>query len=204
MRFQNPYRFEIADAQNPLDFPSRWCALDVETGGLDPTKNALLQLAAHIPGEGTRSFFIRNSPGLVEQSALEINRLKLDEVRTSGLSIEDARTLFLRWTRGRAIVGQNIAFDLGFIASRLFNISPRDDALELFRAFKIFDTHRVFRQLHPKEEASKADLASIATFYGLEFDRSARHDAAFDAVLTALVFQKELAEIVEERMKNGL
>lgn len=197
MRFQNPYHFEIADAQNPHDFPSRWCALDVETGGLDPTKNALLQIAVHIPGEGTRSFFIRNSAGLVEQSALEINHLDLEEVRTSGLTVEDVRTLFLLWTRGRAIVGQNVAFDLGFIASRLFNISPRDDSLELFGAFKIFDTHRVFRQLHSKEEAPKADLASIATFYGLEFDREACHDAAFDAVLTALVFQKELAEIVD-------
>lgn len=203
MRFQNPYRFEIVDAQNPLDFPSRWCAIDVETGGLDPTKNALLQIAVHAPGEGTRSFFVRNSPGLVEQSALEINRLDLDEVRNSGLTIEDARTLFLRWTQGRAIVGQNIAFDLGFIASRLFNISPRDDALELFGAFKIFDTNRVFRQLHPKEEAPKADLASIATFYGLEFDRSACHDAAFDAVLTALVFQKELAEIVDRNAERS-
>lgn len=191
---QNPYTFSLGTPPSNLD-PSSWCVVDVETGGLDPTKNSLLQIAFFQPDVGCNSFLVRDSAGLSERSALEVNGLSIDEVREHGIDLESARRRFLKWTAGRAIVGQNIAFDLGFIASRLFELPPGSPACQLLGRCGIYDTLKIFRRLHDEHEVPRARLIDIATHYGFECDPAQCHDAGYDALLTALVFKRELEEL---------
>ena len=191
---KNPYTFSFGMPPSDLE-PSSWCVVDVETGGLDPTKNSLLQVAIFTPDIGACSFLVRDSAGLTERSALEVNGLSIDEVREHGLDLESARRRFLKWTAGRAIVGQNVAFDLGFIASRLFELSPSSPACQLFGWRGIYDTLKIFRRLHDESEVPRARLIDIATHYGFEVEPAQCHDAAYDALLTSLIFKRELEEL---------
>lgn len=174
--------------------PRRWVALDCETGGLEPTEHALLSIAFCGPYCAPCQMFCCDSAGEVTPAALEINRLDLDMVRTNGLPRHRLRGWFLDITRDCVIVGHNVLFDLAFIASRLFDLKPGDAALQLLPLHRLFDTYYAFRHLHPKSEAPFADLASVASFYGVEFEFDDLHSAIGDARITAAIFQKMIKE----------
>lgn len=191
MSFQNPYKFSFS---LPLRRPAEFVCVDTETGGIDPAKHALLQLGFAGSHCDPASIYITDSDGTNEAGALLLNRIEPALVAKKGVSREKAREIFTAFVCGRAIVGHNLAFDLGFICSRLFDLGPYDAGVHLFDAMRLFDTYRIFRALHPKSEAPSAKLADVARFYHLEVECECCHDAMFDAELTCKIFLAELDE----------
>ena len=191
--FENPYRFGI---ETPMDDPGPWIAIDTETGGLDPEKHALLSMA-WITSDGERdAFLLADCPGVWSREAQAVNGITRREVKEQGIPISEARQRFEAAIKGRAIVGQNVAFDLSFIASRLFDLPPNSAKLKkLFGSIPIHDTWKLFREMHDEDDWPSAKLAAIADFYEIEYEADELHGAAADVELTAKIFEAELEDL---------
>lgn len=189
---KNPYQFQIRSIPHrPFD----WVVVDVETGGLDPTRHRLLSIGLWSIHRQD-SFLVRDSDGSCEPQAMAINRISLDDVSTNGINRDEARQRFLDAIRGRAIVGHNVSFDLAFIASRLFGLGPYDPALRLFDGFNVYDTQRQFREQHPE---APSRLASVAEFYQIMINDDHLHRCEYDAELCGRVFEQEMLEVKDDR-----
>lgn len=165
-----------------------WIAIDTETGGLDPMQHALLTVAAWSP-DVSETWMMRPD-GRIESEALRINGLDPSQCAQEGLSRKEAAARLLQLIRGKAIVGQNICFDMSFIARRIFGIKPEDEAARLLGALRLIDTHDIFLSLHPGEPCH---LCEIAAYYGIKGEGF--HTAIYDAEVTGRVYMAMLKEL---------
>lgn len=93
-------------------------SLDVETGGLNPKKCALLSIGA-VSDAGEFYVEIRPTKRLeASEEALEINSLDLESLRKNGIPEAKALKMFFEFAElsgDVTILGQNPTFDAGFI-----------------------------------------------------------------------------------------
>lgn len=169
--------------------PDEWIAIDTETGGLDATKHALLSVAVWSPSY--HDTWLTKPFGVVEPEALKINGLSTKTCSAEGLQAGECGERLLRAIAHKAIIGQNIGFDLGFIAHRVFGFAPDDAGMHLFKAWRLIDTCDMFRKLHPDEPRH---LHEIAAFYGIEVPGE-YHNALYDAEVTGRVFLAMASEM---------
>lgn len=175
-RLESIYPIEVTEDLSLVD---KWCAIDVETGGLDCMRHALLSVAVFIPGEGTETIYIRPE-GEVTAEALAINHIDLQDC-AHGCSRDWAGTWFARKVCGRAIVGHSVVFDLGFILWRLYRLPPSPESAALMGCMRVVDTYRLAKSAWPD---AKHDLATSAQQAGLDIVAPSRlHTAGYDAEL---------------------
>lgn len=101
--------------------------LDTETSGLDSDKNCILQLGIIITDdsfdelERYSTLVVPFAGAIIEDKALEINKLKIEECK-KGKSEVDALTELNKIIHKHdpIIVGYNLDFDLKFIKSAMF------------------------------------------------------------------------------------
>jgi ribonuclease T len=174
-------------------------AVDVETGGFDPKRHALLEIAAsiiHMNDNGllvpapTLSCHVLPFVGSeLDPRALAFNGIDPYHPFRYAVSEKDALTRILTPIRkavksmgcNRAIlVGHNAAFDLGFIEAAVartgFKRSP-------FHTFSVFDTVSLAGLAY-----GQTVLAHAARMAGLAWEDSEAHTATYDAEQTAKLF----------------
>lgn len=99
---------------------------DTETGGLDPSRNALLTVGLVVWEDGeigdTVEFRLYADPLQCEAKALEVNRIDLAQHNAEALRPDKAAGEILRWCRARwrgpdriRLGGHNTPFDVGFL-----------------------------------------------------------------------------------------
>ena len=98
--------------------------LDVETGGLDPEADALLEVCMRKESGEELQFYIDPPVGvLINPEAIEVNKIDLNKLKQEGKLIDEnyACTLIYDFLAGEKyiFIGYNIDFDLQFI-KRLF------------------------------------------------------------------------------------
>jgi len=186
--------------------------IDVETGGFNTKKDALLEVAAvtlkmndngmvsidkqickHIvPFEGSN----------MEPASMEVNgidpynpfRMAEDEKESLAEIFRVIRTAMKESGCKRAVmVGHNTAMDLGFInaAAERCNLTRNP-----FHPFSTFDTVSLSALAYGQTVLSRAVQAA-----GIEWDNDSAHSAAYDAFKTAELFCKI---INQWRKSNGL
>lgn len=185
------YQFKLETDFSHL--PSDFVVIDTETGGLDATKHALLSVAMWSPS-GPADIFLMKPFGKVEPDAIKINKLDVAKCAKEGLSCGQAAERIMHFIGRRPVVGQNIAFDMSFLASRVFGIKAGSPAVRLFDSIRLYDTHNIFRSMHT--EPSR--LFELAAFYGVDIGDS-YHDALFDAEVTGRVYLQMREEIATRR-----
>ncbi|MCF6807411.1 ribonuclease T [Thiotrichales bacterium 19S9-12] len=173
--------------------------IDVETGGLDPDKHALLELCIifiqlddqfkYRPSE-TLHFNIKQHPKTeVTEEALNINGIKpghpfraeVDELQALQETFKMIRKQLKKHQCSRAIlVGHNAFFDLSFIQkTALRNQIKRNP----FHSFSTIDTVSLSALLYGETVLSKAlEKANIS------FDEDRAHSALYDTEKTAELF----------------
>ncbi|MCF6767733.1 ribonuclease T [Thiotrichales bacterium 19S11-10] len=173
--------------------------IDVETGGLDPDKHALLELCIifiqlddqfkYRPSE-TLHFNIKQHPKTeVTEEALNINGIKpghpfraeVDELQALQETFKMIRKQLKKHQCSRAIlVGHNAFFDLSFIQkAALRNQIKRNP----FHSFSTIDTVSLSALLYGETVLSKAlEKANIL------FDEDRAHSALYDTEKTAELF----------------
>lgn len=173
--------------------------VDVETGGFDAERDALLEVAAVTIGMDADgilyphpavSTHVEPFPGAnIDPRALEITGIDPDSPLRGALDERAALDHIFHAVRAavrgnecqRAIlVGHNAAFDLGFLNAAVRRVGHKRNP---FHPFSCFDTATLSGLLYGQTVLSKAVLAA-----GYAFDSREAHSAVYDAERTALLF----------------
>jgi ribonuclease T len=173
--------------------------VDVETGGFDAEKDALLEIAAVVidmddaglvhPGKLVAAH-VKPFPGAnIDPKALEITgidpdhpfRMALDEREALGKVFQVVRKAVRDYDCQRAIlVGHNAAFDLGFLNAAVRRSGHKRNP---FHPFSCFDTVSLAGLAYGQTVLSRAVEAA-----GMSWDGREAHSAIYDAERTAVLF----------------
>ncbi|QJQ94258.1 MULTISPECIES: ribonuclease T [Halomonadaceae] len=175
--------------------------VDIETGGFDAQRDAILEIAAvtlsmdpegNLLPDATYAFHIEPFEGAnVEQSALDFTGIKLNDPLRKRVALSEAEALgeIFRPIRkaikanqcSRAIlVGHNAAFDHGFLNAAVNRCGVKRNP---FHPFSSFDTATLSGLVYGQTVLARACRAA-----GIEFDNSSAHSARYDTERTAELF----------------
>jgi len=173
--------------------------VDVETGGLIPKTDALLDIASvllRLDDDGwlrlgeTHRFHVLPFPNAnIEPAALEVNRIDPNHPLRPAIPERDALQRVFREVRQelhntgctRAIlVGHNAHFDLSFLNEAITRAGIKRNP---FHPFSVFDTATLGGVAF-----GQTVLARAADAAGIDWDADAAHSAAYDAEQTAELF----------------
>lgn len=173
--------------------------VDVETGGFDPQRHPLLEIAAIIirmspegrlePSAPLASHVLPFVGAEIDPSALAFNRIDPDHPFRDAVSEMDALSHILTPIRNavasagcnRAIlVGHNAHFDLSFVKAAVERTGFKRNP---FHAFSVFDTVTLAGLMFGQTVLARASQAA-----GLGWQSSAAHSAIYDAEQTARLF----------------
>lgn len=173
--------------------------VDVETGGFDDERDALLEIAAVIVGmdgdgvvspEPVVSTHVEAFPGAnIDPKALEVNGIDPDQPLRGALPEREALDLIFKPVRAaikangcqRAIlVGHNASFDLGFLNAAVRRTAHKRNP---FHPFSSFDTATLGGLAYGQTVLSRAVQAA-----GFEWSAEQAHSAVYDAERTAALF----------------
>ncbi|WP_322786018.1 ribonuclease T [Arenimonas composti] len=173
--------------------------VDVETGGFDCNRHALLEIAAqpieldddgyYRPGELV-STHVEPFPGAeIDPRSLEVTGIRLDSALRGAVDERTAldrvfvpvRAAAKRHGCQRAIlVGHNASFDLGFLNAAVTRVGHKRNP---FHPFSTFDTVTLAGMAYGQTVLSRAVQAA-----GISWDGGQAHSAVYDTERTALLF----------------
>lgn len=173
--------------------------VDVETGGFDCERHALLEIAAIPiemdddgdvrPGEIATSHVVPFPGALVDPKALEITRIDIDHPFRDAVEERAALDRIFKPVREavrrngcqRAIlVGHNANFDLSFLNAAIRRTQHKRNP---FHPFSCFDTVTLAGLAYGQTVLSRALQAA-----GLAWDSNEAHSAVYDTERTAELF----------------
>jgi ribonuclease T len=173
--------------------------VDVETGGFDPQRHALLEIAAVVirmdadgwlkPAPVLASHVLPFIGAEMDPRALAFNKIDPDHPFRDAVSERDALNRILTPIRkavttqgcNRAIlVGHNAHFDLGFVKAAVERSNYKRNP---FHAFSVFDTVSLAGLAFGQTVLAKAVQAA-----GLQWNDDEAHSAIYDAQKTAQLF----------------
>lgn len=173
--------------------------VDVETGGFNKDRDALLEVAAVILGVDEQGQFVRRETvfaqvqpfpgGNMDKASMEVNGIKVDNPLRMAIPEKEALEKLFRPIRNavsengctRAIlVGHNAHFDLGFINAAVDRTQVKRNP---FHPFSVFDTATLAGAVLGQTVLAKALMAA-----GLGHQASEAHSAIYDAEKTADLF----------------
>ncbi len=169
---------------------AHFITLDIETTGLDPHNDEIIEIAAirTVNGEVTEEFSEFVKPTRPVPNFIKILTNITDEQLASGLSCDIALKRLQAFLGDAQVVCHNSPFDIGFINAHLEKIgqsklhNPNRDTLELARIYLPFlRDHK---------------LGTVCEFFGIENESA--HRAIHDARATAQVFDKLVRLILDE------
>ncbi len=175
--------------------------VDVETGGFDWNRHALLEIAAvpieidanglFVPGE-TASVHLHPAPGMeIDPKSLEVTGIVLDHPFRFAKQEREAldhvfapvRAAVKRNGCQRAIlVGHNAHFDLNFLNAAVNRVGHKRNP---FHPFSVFDTVTLAGLAYGQTVLARAMQAA-----GFEWNSDDAHSAVYDAEQTARLFCK--------------
>ena len=181
---------KLKNGKNLLSFPDNYVVLDIETTGLNPKFNEIIELSAlkvengHIVEEfnqlvkpkGAISPFITNLTGINKEMLAEAPNIK------------EAIIKFNDFCSDSVVLGHNISFDLKFINTTLLkyhNITFDNDYI---------DSLRIARILLPS--LSNKKLGTIAGYFN--FDTNGMHRGLKDCKVTYMCFCKFKEMVIEK------
>lgn len=188
--------------------------VDVETGGFNSHRDALLEIAAVILGmdedgrvirEKTVSTHVAPFPGAnIDPRALEITGIDVDHPFRAALEERKAlqhvftpirRALRSTGCQRAILVGHNAAFDLSFVNAAVRRTSFKRNP---FHLFSCFDTVTLAGLAYGQTVLSRAVEAS-----GASWDASQAHSAVYDAEQTADLFCNIVNRWHELALRDG-
>ena len=192
--------------------------VDVETGGFNPAKDALLEIAAVLldmtaAGELRRAETYRYhvtpfAGSNIEPAALAVNGIDPHHPLRPAIDERDALQRIFREVRravrengcSRAVlVGHNAFFDLGFLNAAVMRADVKRNP---FHPFSSFDTATLAGVAY-----GQTVLARAVQSAGFAWDASSAHSAAYDAERTADLFCRicnDFRPIYERALAAGL
>lgn len=175
--------------------------VDVETGGFDWNKHALLEIAAvpidldqqgqYICGPTASAHVVPAEGTLIDPKSLEVTGIRLDHPFRLAKQERDAlehvfipvREALKKHNCQRAIlVGHNAHFDLNFVNAAVARSGHKRNP---FHPFSVFDTVSLAGVAYGQTVLARAVQAA-----GMQWDSEAAHSAVYDTEMTAQLFCK--------------
>ena len=166
--------------------------IDVESGGLSPEHDAVLQVALVASGGRSLSVDVCDEYGVCHDEAMGINKIdraahmrSADNLRTAAYKIDSwLRAINADLPEGEQIVigGHNTGFDIAMIR-RIYAITGSAFPVSWYRSI---DTQTLLFQLRLKGEIPPTvqGLNNALAHFGITHPGEARHTALGDAVAT--------------------
>lgn len=165
-------------------FQNTFVALDVETTGLSPIINELIEVSA-IKYEGAKkvdTFSTLIKPKeRIPKKITEITGITNEMVESSPF-VEQVMPKLIQFVSYHTIVAHNAAFDMSFLQK--FSGGK-------FKNNEVVDTVELSRQMHPNLQNHK--LGTVAKYLGITEDGF--HRAEFDCECCARIYMKYLGVI---------
>lgn len=160
---------------------TRLIVLDLETSGLNPSKDTVIAIGA-VAISGSAIRFDDQFDLILRRPELDITETVLihgigPEALTSGHETEDALLHLLEWMDGDPVLAYHSAFDQKFLEKAL------KQTLGYTRSHTWLDVAELLPALFPDASTGGRGLDNWADHFALEV--SARHHAAADALVTA-------------------
>ena len=173
--------------------------VDVETGGFDWNRHALLEIAVQpieldadgrlVPGEIASSHVVPAAGTLIDPKSLEVTGIDIDhpsrDAKPERQALEavfaPVREAVKRHGCQRAIlVGHNAHFDLNFLNAAVGRVQHKRNP---FHPFSVFDTVTMAGLAYGQTVLARAMIAA-----GFHWDPSEAHSAVYDTEQTAKLF----------------
>lgn len=181
-------------------------AIDIESSGYDPKKNALLEIAAipiinGVKGEPFVSYVRPHKDAVIEPKALEINKLTYDQIWTFPEPTEVIKS-FLSWIDSKEtmfnLLGHNVQFDRRFLYSFFCRYGGHGDFITRFRPNDICTEDMARVALKHKPNAPKSvSLGNLCKYFDIKLDNA--HSALPDIEATYELYQILKAAIPDVR-----
>ena len=201
MRLQTLFRRESAVRLEARLEELRYVVFDTEFTSLDQKTNRLLSLGAVVM-EGPKirvgeQFYCVVNPRVdVPGQSVVVHRLRAEDIEKAE-SPQAVLERFLEFSRGAALVGHFVNFDVEIMKKELAGCGIAAESTANIDTARVHRWLEMRKQNYPvegfDERTIRTDLASVATQYGITFEEA--HHALADAYVTAQVWQREMAEL---------
>ncbi len=165
---------------NIIAFPESYCVIDIETTGLSPTYDSIIEVSAVRVSAGniteTFSSLIQpfsTSSEYVDEFITELTGIT-NEMLSSAPKEEDVIPKFKNFIGSSILIGHNVNFDINF----LYDSFETNLGIALDNDF--VDTMRISRRIHA--DLPHYRLSDIANLYGIDY--STAHRALEDCKIT--------------------
>lgn len=167
--------------QSKLDFLSDYVVVDLETTGLDPQRDGIIEFGAVKVSDGrfTQSYSSLVNPGCKIGGFISELTGITNDMLASAPSIADTLPDFIHFLGDSVVVGHNVNFDINFICANCVKI--------LDRPFSngFIDTMRLSRRLFPEHRHHR--LCDLKERFGI--NASLEHRALADAEQTSRCYE---------------
>lgn len=163
-------------------YPKNYVVVDIETTGLSPNRNEIIEISAIkvINGEISETFSKLIKPsGKISPFITSLTGIT-DKMLENGANLKETLINFTQFCQNHIIMGHNVKFDIRFLDTNIkktLGISFKNDYI---------DTLRIARCSLPELRSHK--LGILAQHYG--FNIEGMHRALKDCQVTNLCYQK--------------
>jgi len=168
-------------------FPPSYVVVDIETTGVSPTKNEIIELSAIkvVNNETTETFSTLIKPkGRISSFITSLTGIS-NQMVSDKEPIENVIGNFFNFVGNSIVLGHNVRFDMSFIKINCKKILGFDFTNPTI------DTLRISRLLLPEVKNHK--LSTLAEHYGIS--SAGHHRGLFDCEMTYQLHQKLRQEL---------
>ena len=166
-----------------------YICLDLETTGLDPKTDKIIEIGAVKVRNGkiTDQFQSFVNPGrLLLPKIIELTGISDSDLKNAP-SIEEVLPLFLEFSKDECFLGHSILFDYSFMKKAVVNFDGKNSYEKMG-----LDTLKISRKHLASLESRR--LSYLCAYYGIE---QKAHRALGDAIATHVLYQKLLEQFYE-------
>lgn len=177
-----------------LAFPNDYVIIDIETTGLSPELDSIIEVAAqrYENGVKTDSFSSLVKPDNIYEDGTFVDKFieELTGITNEMLSsAPDAKSVMQQYydfIGDSVLIGHNVNFDINFIYDNFLEYISKPLANDYI------DTMRLSRRAHPEEPRHR--LKDLASRYGIDYNFS--HRALSDCEITQSCYENIVADIL--------
>lgn len=164
-----------------LDFLSDYVVIDLETTGLDPETDGIIEFGAVKVSDGrfTQSYSSLVNPGFEICGFISELTGITNDMLTSAPSISDTLPDFIHFLGSSVVVGHNVNFDINFIYENCIKV------LNMPFSNDFIDTMRLSRRLFPEHKHHR--LCDLKERFGI--NAALEHRALADAEQTSRCYE---------------
>jgi len=177
------------------EYPAEYTIVDVETTGLHPDKDAMLEISAmNVDANGGAMLYtaLIQTDAVIPANITELTGITREMLEKEGVPLREAMDGFLRHVGDLPVVAHNAQFDIHFLQAACEKLQT------CIYDPMYFDTLEMSRRLLPDLKARK--LSDLAAFFGIAMDT--RHRSDPDCQITRQVYERLIALDKEERAQR--